>query len=90
MNPSEGQFPWVKGEDEDGGRIEHADTPVGKFVVSKGRGKLKWAVNHPESNWEALGTTRGEVRNEAKLHHDYLIKNPPKPKKIAPPAEDSI
>ena len=63
-----GQFEhsWKPGEGEFGERVEHSETPFGKYTVSKGRGKLKWAVNH-EDGWEALGETRGQVRAEANL-----------------------
>ena len=90
MNPSEGQFSWVKAQDEDGSRVEHADTPAGKYVVNKGRGKLKWAASHPTSGWEVLGTTRGEVRAEAEAHHKDYLEEAAKPKKTLPPSEDSI
>lgn len=64
---------WKKGADEDNNPIEISETPAGKYTVNKGRGKLKWAVSH-ESGWEALGTTRNEVRNEAHLDINERLK----------------
>ena len=57
---------WKKGEDDIGQPATVSDTPVGKYTITKGRGKLKWAVSH-ESGWEALGATKGEVMAEADL-----------------------
>lgn len=64
---------WKPSKDEDGSKIEVSDTPAGKYTVNKGAGKLKWAVSH-ESGWEALGTTRNEVRNEAHLDINERLK----------------
>lgn len=65
---------WSKGQDDDGFPVETSTTSVGKYTVNKGRGKLKWAVNH-DSGWEALGTTRNEVRAEANLDLANRLKN---------------
>ena len=59
---------WARGEDDTFGPGEISSTPVGNYIVTKGAGKLKWAVNHPTSGWEVLGTTRNEVRAEADNH----------------------
>lgn len=65
-NEGEGQFAhiWKPGEDDIGNKAEISETPAGKYTVTKGAGKLKWAVTH-DSGWEALGGSRKEVRAEA-------------------------
>ena len=78
------QFPdhtWKSDVDEYGGPIEKSSTSHGDFVVSgKGYGKMKWSATHSDSNWEVLGTTRGQVRAESNLHlkslHQDKKKNP--------------
>lgn len=57
---------WKKGEDDIGQPATVSETPVGKYTITKGRGKLRWAVSH-ESGWEALGATKAEVMAEADL-----------------------
>lgn len=64
---------WSPGEHEYLGAGEISKTSKGDYVVTKGMGRLKWAVNHPDSNWEVLGTTKREVRAEADNHLRNLL-----------------
>ena len=57
---------WKKGEGDVGQPATVSETPVGKYTITKGAGRLKWAVSH-EDGWEALGTTKREVMAEADL-----------------------
>ncbi len=60
---------WVPSVNEYDERVEVSDTPAGKYTISgKGAGSMKWSVTHPDSNWEALGRRRSEVRAEADVH----------------------
>lgn len=64
LNPNQFSHIWEKGEDDLGLPATVSKTSVGKYTITKGRGKLKWAVSH-EDGWEALGTTKREVMVEA-------------------------
>jgi hypothetical protein len=88
------QFPahiWKKSVDEYDSPVERSSTPHGDFIVSgKGAGRMKWSATHPDSGWEALGTTRNEVRAEANTALKDIIKESKKPKTQPPASEDSI
>ena len=58
---------WKKGEDDLGLPATVSETPIGKYTITKGAGRLKWAVSH-EDGWEVLGTTKKEVMAEAENH----------------------
>ena len=66
---------WKTVENAMGQRVERSETPHGAYTISgHGAGRMKWSVNRNlnedtnESEWEALGRTKREVRGEADSH----------------------